>query len=175
MGYDTWREEVMDLRRQKDDAFAKSPDSPIPYPERGSFRGLRYYDPDPRYLLQVPLTREEPKRLRIPRSAGDVVLYDRVGHFDVMLPDGTVRLAALASEGQEPGTLFVPFRDATSGKETYGAGRYLEAHHLEGDLWLLDFNLAYHPFCAYNDAYACPLPPVENWLKVPVRAGERLP
>jgi len=73
--------------------------------------------------------------------------------------------------------LFVPFRDATSGKETYGAGRYIDLEpeerlNNEGK-WVLDLNKAYNPWCAYSDAYICPLVPTENWLKVPVRAGEK--
>ena len=69
--------------------------------------------------------------------------------------------------------LFIPFRDATSGKDTYGAGRYVEAEALGGGRYLLDFNHAYNPYCAYNDDWRCPLPPAENWLKVAIRAGEK--
>jgi uncharacterized protein (DUF1684 family) len=73
--------------------------------------------------------------------------------------------------------LFVPFRDKTSGDETHGAGRYLDLEperHLTADgTWILDFNEAYNPWCAYSDAYACPLVPPENWLPVPVWAGEK--
>jgi uncharacterized protein (DUF1684 family) len=69
--------------------------------------------------------------------------------------------------------LFIPFRDATSGVDTYGAGRYVEAFPLGDDRYLLDLNLAYNPYCAYNEDWSCPLPPRENWLDVPIRAGER--
>ena len=80
------------------------------------------------------------------------------------------RVALIAYEqGDE---LFIPFRDATSGKETYGAGRYVEAEPLGGGRFTLDFNRAYNPYCAYNDAWRCPLPPSENWLAVAIRAGE---
>jgi uncharacterized protein (DUF1684 family) len=68
--------------------------------------------------------------------------------------------------------LFLPFRDTTSGKETYGAGRYLDLH-AHGDEVVVDFNYAYNPNCAYNPDWNCPLPPAENWLKVPIRAGEK--
>src|SRR5690606_19820929 len=73
----------------------------------------------------------------------------------------------------EGGDLFLPFQDETSGNETYGAGRYLDVTALEDGRVLLDFNYAYHPFCAYNPSYSCPMPPVENRLPAPIRAGER--
>ena len=69
--------------------------------------------------------------------------------------------------------LFLPFRDSTSGHESYGAGRYLELHP-HGDDVVIDFNYAYNPNCAYDPSWSCPLPPVENWIKVPIRAGERV-
>lgn len=75
----------------------------------------------------------------------------------------------------EGGGLFLPFQDATSGHETYPAGRYLELPVLEDGRIRLDFNYAYHPFCAYNANYSCPMPPIENKLDVPIRAGERNP
>src|SRR5205823_4054425 len=80
------------------------------------------------------------------------------------------RLMLYASDDSDE--LFVPFRDATSGQETYGAGRYLEIH-AHGDNVVIDFNYAYNPNCAYDPAWSCPLPPIENWLKVPIRAGEK--
>jgi len=80
------------------------------------------------------------------------------------------RLSLVAYEqGDE---LFIPFRDGTSGKETYGAGRYVEAEAQGGGRFALDFNRAYNPYCAYSDAWRCPLPPAENWVTVPIRAGE---
>lgn len=81
-------------------------------------------------------------------------------------------LQAYGLEGDE-GRLFIPFKDLTTGKETYGAGRYLEAEKESGDSVWLDFNLCFQPYCAYNDAYSCPLVPAENTLPVAVRAGEK--
>jgi uncharacterized protein (DUF1684 family) len=75
---------------------------------------------------------------------------------------------------QDPGgELFLPLRDATSGKETYGAGRYLEPEVVDEEALHVDFNYLYNPYCAYNEAYSCPIPPVENWLRAPIRAGEK--
>jgi uncharacterized protein (DUF1684 family) len=69
---------------------------------------------------------------------------------------------------------FLPFVDSLAGTETYPAGRYLDPEPLTGNRFLVDFNLAYNPYCAYNEAWSCPLTPFENRLKVPIRAGEKL-
>lgn len=175
MDADTWREHVTEHRREKDRFLAEHPASPIPDDERTSFEGLAYFDPDPAYRFEIPLRRQEPRELTVATSTGDERTYERVGTFTLELPEGTVELAALASEDHDPDELFVPFQDATSGDTTYGAGRYLEAQRIDGDVYLVDLNQTYHPFCAYNEAYACPLPPPENRLEIPVRAGERLP
>ena len=86
------------------------------------------------------------------------------------------RLVAYTQVGPEAnaGELFVPFRDATSGGETYGGGRYLDLPVAPLGRYALDFNRAYHPYCVYSDAYSCPLPPAENTMALAVRAGERL-
>lgn len=164
-----WREELEDQRREKDEAFGHSPDSPIPAWERRTFKGLSYFPPDARYRIEARLVEEKPQRLAIQRSAGDVVHYTRLGHFALHLPTGDVKLALYESDGHA----FLPFRDKTSGKQTYGAGRYLDPPELAPGRYLLDFNQAYNPFCAYNEAYSCPFPPPENWLQVAVEAGEK--
>ena len=69
---------------------------------------------------------------------------------------------------------FLPFVDSLAGKETYPAGRYLDPEALPGNRFLVDFNLAYNPYCAYNEMWSCPITPAENRLKVPIRAGEKL-
>ncbi len=164
-----WQAELEDVRRGKDEAFRDDPDSPIPPGERASFRGLAYYPPDPRYVLELDLVREAPETLDIQRSGGDVVQYTRLGHFELRLPEGTAQLALYESNGHS----FLPFRDATSGKDTYGAGRYLDPPEVSPGRFMLDFNHAYNPFCAYNEAYSCPFPPPENWLGFPILAGEK--
>lgn len=166
---EAWREALEQGRHEKDQAFRHDPGSPIPPWERPSFKGLAYFPPDPRYRFVVPLVREPHRTLDIQRSGGDVVRYTRLGHFALRLPDGEARLALYESGGHA----FLPFRDATSGKETYGAGRYLDPDELPDGRFEVDLNRAYSPFCAYNEAYSCPFPPPENWLKLPVRAGEK--
>ncbi len=109
-------------------------------------------------------------RSRRPTATSARIAGPSVAHFEV---DGEPVSLALYDTGH-PG-YFLPFRDRTSGSETYGAGRYLDIEPSDDGTATIDFNEAYNPFCAYNDAYACPLPPPENWLQVRIEAGERLP
>jgi uncharacterized protein (DUF1684 family) len=176
---EAWRAELERHRVEKDEFFADHPQSPLPAEDKSGFDGLAYYPPDPEYRVEAEL---EPvdgdDSFEMEMTAGEPVEYVRVARieFDV---EGDRRLYAYRQADDGEG-LFVPFRDATSGTETYGAGRYLELHPQEeslletGGTVTVDFNLAYAPFCAYNDAFACPIPPAENQLDVAVEAGERL-
>jgi uncharacterized protein (DUF1684 family) len=168
---DAYVDALLRERRGKDHAFKTDPHSPIPRDERASFRGLAYFDPDPAYRV---VARWEPaatpKPIRVQTSTGEVREYLDAGVLRMTLPVGEVALHGYEGVGDG---LFVPFRDATSGKETYGAGRYLDLEAPHGEELVVDFNLAYNPYCAYSEAYSCPFPPWENWLKVPIRAGER--
>ncbi len=96
-----------------------------------------------------------------------------MGYFELLVDDQKVVLNAYQSAEREDPNLFIPFRDATSGVESYGAARYLDLEVAHNDRYSVDFNYAYNPYCAYSDAYVCPLPPRENWLGVPIRAGEK--
>jgi hypothetical protein len=179
---DAWRAELEAHRAEKDDFFAGHPQSPLPASRKDEFDGLGYYDPDPNYRVEADLDPvEESDTFEMEMTAGQPLEYVRVARLSFSLDGDTHELYAYDQAGDESGeTLFVPFRDATSGEETYGAGRYLELHPQESDDLLvtggrvtLDFNLAYFPFCAYNDAFACPIPPAENTLETRVEAGER--
>ena len=103
-------------------------------------------------------------------TKGEQQSFRRYGvvRFEV---DGQPAQVTLYASERDSHDLFLPFRDATSGKQSYGAGRYLDLH-AHNDEVVVDFNYAYNPNCAYNPDWNCPLPPAENWLKVPIRAGE---
>ena len=106
-------------------------------------------------------------------STGAERVYERLGWVTFSVHGVSARLALYAPEGDsQPSEAFVPFMDATSGLETYEGGRYLEAE-LTGESVTLDFNLAYNPYCAYADHWSCPIPPLENRLKVAILAGEK--
>jgi uncharacterized protein (DUF1684 family) len=160
---------IADLRQAKDDYFRRAHDSPLTVAQRARFGGLRYFPEDPAYHYTVTVDVDGAGGTEeVEMSDGSTSRLRRLGtvRFDV----GGERVGLVAYEqGDE---LFIPFRDATSGKETYGAGRYVEAEPLGDGRFVLDFNRAYNPYCAYNEAWRCPLPPTENWLTVPIRAGE---
>ena len=163
---------LLEYRAAKDDFFKNSPQSPIPPDRRAAFTGLTYYDPAPDLDFTVPVTVVDPEPVPVGTTTGEERVYDRVATVTVPI-EGTDVTLALYSTGH-PG-LFLPFRDATSGNETYGAGRYLDVEPNGDGTVTIDFNMAYAPFCAYSEAYSCALPPYENWLDVPIRAGERNP
>ncbi len=166
-------------RKEKDNYFQSDPDSPIPPAVRSRMKGLEYFPPDITFRLHVRLTKlVQPEPVTLATSKGIPRPMLRHGYFDLEVGGVTQRLYAYTSAPQpghhhEDASLFVPFRDATSGKETYGAARYLDLEEQPSGEYVLDFNLAYNPYCAYSDDYVCPFPPKENWLTIPVRAGER--
>ena len=175
MGASDYEEQVRDYRQQKDAYFGDDPHSPIPDEERDSFAGLAYYSPDSDYRFVLPLhEHDEKETITVETTTDGERQYLRWGEFRFDVGGESATLQAYKASPDED-RLWVPFRDATSGEETYGAGRYLDLEpeqHRDGE-WALDFNLAYNPTCAYNEAYECPLVPMENWLDVPIEAGEK--
>lgn len=169
---------LTDLRRRKDAQFA-SGRGPIQGAALEQFTGLSYYPPAAQLILQLPLERGAGEQVTLQTSTGEPRQMQAFGTVALSIAGEEARLTLYAQPGQEaPATLFLPFRDAGSGTESYGAGRYLDAPMFtrHGEPWVsLDFNLAYHPYCAYGEGWTCPLPPAQNWLKMAVRAGERLP
>jgi uncharacterized protein (DUF1684 family) len=163
-------------RARKDEFFRLAPDSPIPDEEREGFDGLAYYPVDLAYRVEGlklrPYEGDEPEAFEMPTSNDDLREARRAGTVRFELNG---RELALAAYDLGDGGLFVPFLDATSGAETYGAGRYLDLEPDPDGTFTLDFNVAYHPYCAYAPRYSCPLTPAENRLPVRIEAGERLP
>ncbi len=159
------------FRAQKDEFFAAHPQSPLTPEQQQTFHGLSYFPENPALRLEVMLEEfPEKDEIRMQTSTGDIRAYTRYGRFQFMV-DGEP--AALTVYADEHG-FFLPFVDALAGKETYGAGRYLEPRPLGNGRFLVDFNLAYNPYCAYNEQWSCPVTPAENRLRVPIRAGERV-
>jgi len=172
-------DELRANRREKDEFFADHPQSPIPPARREAFDGLRYFEPDPAYRVDATVTvHDEPDPVEMETTAGNPVRYLRQMTFTFDVDSEEHTLAGYRQEGDD-GPLFVPFRDKTTGQESYEKGRYMElepARQLaDGEVAPIDFNLAYNPFCAYSETFSCPLPPEENWLGTTIRAGERAP
>ena len=173
---DAWERELLVQREEKDRFLAEHRQSPIPPEERDEFDGLDYFDPDPEYRVDAAVTvHEDPAPVTMDTSAGTEVRYLRTLTLAFLVNGVEQHLHAYQQEGDEG--YFVPFRDKTTGQQTYEGGRYIEFEsdrELEtGDEIVLDLNLAYSPFCAYSETFACPLPPEENWLDVVIPAGEK--
>ncbi|MBA2254323.1 MAG: DUF1684 domain-containing protein [Chloroflexi bacterium] len=180
------------FRDAKDRLFLEHPQSPVPAAQRPSFTGLPYWPYDAALRMTVRLDPPPPEversaafaslaAIALPSSGSGGIPFRRIGRVQLSGPLAGSSLDVFWIDAYGGG-IFLPFRDATSGSETYGAGRYLldtiksadhGGDHATGEL-LLDFNMAFHPSCAHDPKWACPLAPPENRLSVPVRVGERL-
>ncbi len=170
--------DIEHLRREKDQSFKNDADSPIPDDRKASFNGLSYFPIDLKYRFELPLHKNAaPDTCKILTSAGvdrDAIKYGYFA-FEIETHPCTLHVYQLLDvKSKYPDYLFLPFLDATSGKESYGGGRYLDFEENESGVYTVDFNLAYNPLCAYGKTgYRCPIPPAENRLPVAVKAGEK--
>ena len=175
MGYE---EALGQYRSDKDLYFKTARNSPIPPAGRDAFDGLPYYPIDDAYrfagLTVEPYGGSEPSDFQIPTSDGQLRPAHRAGTLAFELAGERRLLTAYTFDGEDGESLFVPVLDATSGTETYGAGRYLDLDPEPDGTYTLDFNLAYHPSCVYDPRFSCPLTPAENRLPFRIEAGERL-
>ncbi len=164
---------LTDFRRQKDEFFGSDPQSPLTPGQQGAFKGLDYYDEQPALAFELaPEPFEQPETIEMQTSTGDIAQYQRWARitFDAGGESGALTIYRDLA-GQD---YFLPFQDVNAGKETYGAGRYLDVQPLDGGRLLVDFNYAYNPYCAYNERWSCPIPPAENRLAVAIEAGEKV-
>jgi uncharacterized protein (DUF1684 family) len=164
-------------RATKDAEFRTALDSPIPRDKVDQLLPLSYFPPDPAYVAPASLKLASDREVvDMPTSTGEVRKEERVGVLEFTLNGQPLTLSAFVEAGsKDVNRLFVPFRDLTSGTETYQAGRYLDLDRTPTGLYNIDFNRAYHPYCYYSSKFDCPYPPAENRLAIPIRAGERLP
>ena len=159
-------------RREKDDFFKRYPESPLTPSQQVTFNGLRYYPPNADLMLRVKVQPfAEQKTVPIQTTTGTTQYFRRYGEFTFEVGGQPARLTIYQADYG----FFLPFVDAGAGSETYPAGRYLEPELLGDNLFHVDFNAAYNPYCAYSPDWTCPITPAENRLSVPIRAGEMLP
>lgn len=163
--------ELTDFREEKNEFFGYHPQSPLTPEQKHRFTGLQYFPENEALRLEVEaelLFDQQPMQMQT--STGGVQTYVRHARFKFQVDGQDTELTIYQNENG----YFLPFVDSLAGKETYPAGRYLEPESLPGNRFLVDFNLAYNPYCAYNEMWSCPITPAENRLKVPIRAGEKL-
>ncbi len=163
--------ELERFRADKDEFYEHDHRSPLTPSQRRSFKALSYFPENKALVIEATIDRNvQPGAVRMQTTKGEEQVYRRYGLVRFHVGDQPTQVTLYASAGSHE--LFLPFRDTTSGHESYGAARYLDLH-AQGDEVVIDFNYAYNPYCAYNSDWNCPLPPAENWLKVPIRAGEK--
>jgi uncharacterized protein (DUF1684 family) len=170
-----WKADIERERIEKDNFFKTHEQSPIL--DQSTFKGLEYFPIDEKYRFIVELKEHNNKEIiKIEDTAGQIRDLMRWGEFIFKIDGKEYRLQAYSNDPLNE-ELFVPFKDKTNGKETYGAGRYLDLHYgrdtTEDGKWILDLNKAYNPWCAFSPFYACPYVPPENHLDVEIRAGEK--
>ena len=170
-------EQIAAHRAQYDQFMRTSAESPVPAEKRATFPPLSYFPVDPAYRVPAALEVTPGGQIvPMPTSTGQVRQMQRVGTLSFTLKGQPLTLGAFVEANEnDMRRLFVPFGDLTNGTETYPGGRYIDLDRTASGVYDLDFNRAYHPYCFFNSSYDCPYPPSENRLKVPVRAGERLP
>ena len=159
--------------RQNKDQMAKSENSPLPIAMRAKFAGLSYFTPNPDLIFEGEIELfPENDEIQLAKTDGKMQALPRYGRFSFEV-DGIAQSLIIIKAGEE--RFGILFKDATSGHETYGGGRSVEAVRVEGNRFRVDFNYAENQMCAYASIFACPLPPLENYLSVPIRAGEKTP
>lgn len=163
--------ELEEFRKEKDEFFAHHPQSPLTREQRKAFNGLNYFPEDESLRLEVQVEEFSQKdSVQMQTTTGDVQEYVRYGRFRFEVDGQSAELTIYESQHG----FFLPFVDSLAGSETYPAGRYLDPDPLPGNRFLVDFNLAYNPYCAYNEMWSCPITPFENRIKIPIRAGEKI-
>ena len=170
-------ESIVEKRLEKDQFFREnSSESPVPVNQQDEFLPLNYFPVNP--ALRVPAAirvADKQPIFEMPTSTGTLREMRQVGTLEFLLKGQTMTLGAFVDANQSAlELLFVPFSDLTTGTETYEAGRYLDIERTATGIYVVDFNEAYSPYCAYNATYECPYPPASNRLKVRIEAGERL-
>ena len=168
--------ELEQARVEKDEYFREGEYSPIPEDERDDFAGLHYFPVDSAFVVTATFTANEDQEIfKMATTQDDLRDAYRAGTLSFTINETPCTLTAYRFAGSEHQSFFLPFTDATSGDETYGTGRYIDLEIVEGATeYEIDFNIAYNPYCAYNENYSCPLTPAENTLPVAITAGEKI-
>jgi uncharacterized protein len=171
---DTYTLEVLKDRKMKDLHLVRDESSPLKDSQKENFHELDYFAPDKSYAFYTGIERlDNPEEIVIATSKDRPREMIHIGYLPFTINGNEYKLSVLEPKDKSDGNYwFIPFTDATSGKESYGGGRYIDIEN-PADSVFLDFNYAYNPYCAYNDRYDCPIPPPENKLPIAILAGEK--
>jgi len=171
-----YADEIQTWHTERDRFMRESQYSPIPQDQRATFAPIAYFAIEPEYRVPASLAvARADDVMEMPTSTGPRRKMRRIGTLSFTLKGQPLTLTAFVEAAEsDMRRLFVPFGDLTNGTETYTGGRYLDLDRTATGIYDLDFNRAYHPHCYYSPTYECPIPPRENRLKMPIRAGERM-
>jgi uncharacterized protein (DUF1684 family) len=172
--------EIIDKRQEHSRELSDSTMGVLNSKEIKEFGGLDYFAFDSTYQIEAVFIKKKGRKFKMPTSTERLPIYRRYGVIQFKVNDTLCELEvyqnmALRKKKEYKDYLFVPFRDGTSRVETYGGGRYLDMRIPKGKMTIVDFNLAYNPYCAYSYRYSCPIPPEINTLNVRILAGEKTP
>lgn len=175
-----YNDTIQKFRKGKNIKLMYDEASPLTLEQRRSFSGLNYFPADLKYYVEAELIKDDaPETIIMETSTDRAPAYVKYGVVNFIIDSVELTLSVYQNKkmldlSKDENHLFVPFRDATSGKESYGGGRYIDCEiPAEGNVIILDFNKTYNPYCAYNPKYSCVIPPAENQLSVPIAAGEK--
>ena len=174
--FETWEIALVEMRIEKNEDFSRPETSPLPAGDLEGFEGLNYYFPKAELRFKTPfIAQAGTDTVSLTKRKGQVVPYIRRGKLAFSNQGQVYNLEVFGPADTADGDfLWLPFYDETSGKDTYGGGRYIDVMIDSEGLVDLDFNYAYNPLCDYNpDRYNCTLPPVANKLGFAVEAGEK--
>lgn len=176
-----YKDTISDFRKGKNIKLMYMEATPLTPEQHKNFKGLKYFDINIKYCVQAQLVKNETPETVIMRTSTErapeyieygTVTFELDGQKFSLLAYQSKKLLEVTPDDQ---SLFIPFRDETSGKETYGGGRYVDCKiPATGESLVIDFNKAYNPYCAYNPRYSCVIPPEENRLPIPIEAGEKI-
>ena len=173
-----YSDSVTTLRKEYVETLIDTSNHILNEEEVTNFKGVEYFPISESYKVKVTFKKKLGKEFKMPTSGTRTPIYRRYGYIDFEVNGKKCRLTVyqnveLTKSEDLKDYLFIPFRDATSSHSTYGGGRYLDFSIPTGTDVIIDFNMAYNPYCAYSHRYSCPIPPVENTLEVEITAGER--
>lgn len=167
----------LDLENERAQHQKDFPKEVLDSSELLSYQGICYFPIDTNFIIQAKFKRIKGKAFAMPMSKARTVYYKQYGELTFQINDTLCTLKvyqnlSLKDNPEYKDYLFLPFKDATTAKSTYGAGRYLDVYKSKGKKWMIDFNKAYHPYCAYSDRYSCPIVPESNTISPAIHAGE---
>ena len=176
----TYKDSIIELRIIHTGELIDTSTHILSLEEIADFQGLAYFDVDSNFRITATFTKSIGKKFKMPTSTTRTPIYRRFGYVEFLIDGKNQTLTvyqnmALRRQKEFKNYLFIPFRDASSNHETYGGGRYLDLQIPDGNKTILDLNTIYNPYCVYSHRYSCPIPQVENTLKVAILAGEKVP